>query len=72
MVSITNEELNKALELYEKTKQFQYGSIQNRAARNRYESYTKSLAEKYNQPQGNVHTRIIMERRRQRNLSKNR
>jgi hypothetical protein len=72
MVSITNEELKQAMELYEKTKQFQYGSIQNRAARNRYEKYTKTVAENHGIEQSYVHNLVIMERRRQRNLSKNR
>ena len=71
MVSITNEELNKAMELYEKTKQFQYGSIQNRAARNRYEKYTQSVAELHGIEKSYVHNLVIMERRRQKNLAKN-
>ena len=71
MMSITKEELNKAMSLYDETKKYQYGSIRNRAARNRYETYIKSLAEKYSQPQGNIHTRVIMERRRQRVMERN-
>ena len=71
MVSITNEELNKAMELYEKTKQFQYGSIQNRAARNRYEKYIQSVAELHGIEKGYVHNLVILERRRQKNLAKN-
>ena len=71
MVSITNEELNKATELYEKTKQFQYGSIQNRAARNRYEKYIQSVAELHGIEKSYVHNLVIMERRRQKNLAKN-
>ena len=71
MMSITKEELNKAMNLYDETKKHQYGSIRNRAARNRYEAYTKSLAEKYGKNQGDIHTRVIMERRRQRVLERN-
>lgn len=70
MSIITEIELEKALKLYSETRNYQYGSIRYRAAKNRYDHYVSSLAEKYNCQVSYVNSRVITERRRRKAIAK--